>query len=105
MRHWSDRRSNFLFQPSSRQGGDGKRAARILDAQQAFMPLIEAPRRAPVEDMISAMACAEMAGERPSDLEILATCNMIATAGGHLAQRHCHVAVVTSAVSRSARRT
>jgi pimeloyl-[acyl-carrier protein] synthase len=32
--------------------------------------------------MISAMACAEVAGERLSDLEILATCNMMATAGG-----------------------
>src|SRR6185503_14064580 len=27
-------------------------------------------------------ACAEVAGERLSDLEILATCNMMATAGG-----------------------
>ena len=46
------------------------------------MPLIEARRRAPSEDMISAMACAEVAGERLSDLEILATCHMMATAGG-----------------------
>jgi cytochrome P450 len=86
MRHWSDRCSNFPFQLSSRKRGDGKRAARNLDAQQAyFMPLIDAPHRAPVEDMISATACAEMAGERLSDLEILATCNVIATAGGLLA--------------------
>lgn len=56
-----------------------KEQREILDARQAyFMPLIEAGRRTPVEDMISAMACAEVAGERLSDLEN----NMIATAGG-----------------------
>ena len=46
------------------------------------MPLIEARRRKPGDDMISAMATAEVGGERLSDLEILATCNMMATAGG-----------------------
>jgi cytochrome P450 len=67
----------------SRQEAMAKEQREILDARQAyFMPLIEAGRRTPVEDMISAMACAEVAGERLSDLEILATCNMIATAGG-----------------------
>jgi cytochrome P450 len=55
----------------------------ILDAQQAyFMPLIAQRRQDPGDDMISAMAQAEVAGERLSDLEILATCNMMATAGG-----------------------
>lgn len=84
MRHWSDRCSNFLFQPvapdkdaMAREQGD------ILDAQQAyFMPLIAERRRDPGEDMISAMARAEVGGERLTDLEILATCNMMATAGG-----------------------
>jgi cytochrome P450 len=55
----------------------------ILDAQQAyFIPLVEARRRKPDDDMISAMAQAEVGGERLTDLEILATCNMMATAGG-----------------------
>jgi cytochrome P450 len=84
MRRWSDRCSNFLFQPvNPDREAMAKEQREILDAQQAyFMPLIEARRRKPGEDMISAMACAEVAGERLSDLEILATCNMMATAGG-----------------------
>jgi pimeloyl-[acyl-carrier protein] synthase len=84
MRHWSDRCSNFLFQPvAPDKEAMAKEQREILDTQQAyFMPLIEARRSAPGEDMISAMACAEVAGERLSDLEILATCNMMATAGG-----------------------
>jgi pimeloyl-[acyl-carrier protein] synthase len=84
MRHWSDRCSNFLFQPVApdKEAMAGEQRE-ILDAQQAyFRPLIEARRRQPGDDMISAMACAEVEGERLSDLEILATCNMMATAGG-----------------------
>ena len=55
----------------------------ILDAQQAyFMPLIEQRRSNPGEDMISSMVQAEVDGERLTDLEILANCNMMATAGG-----------------------
>ena len=84
MRHWSDRCSNFLFQPVAPDKEAMAQEQRdILDAQQAyFMPLIEQRRADPGEDMISAMAQAEVAGERLSDLEILATCNMMATAGG-----------------------
>jgi cytochrome P450 len=84
MRHWSDRCSNFLFQPVAPDKDAMAREQReILDAQQAyFMPLIEARRHDPGEDMISAMAQAEVKGERLTDLEILATCNMMATAGG-----------------------
>jgi pimeloyl-[acyl-carrier protein] synthase len=84
MRDWSDRCSNFLFQPVAPDRDAMAREQReILDAQQAyFMPLIEERRCNPGEDMISAMARAEVAGERLSDLEILATCNMMATAGG-----------------------
>jgi len=84
MRHWSDRCSNFLFQPvAPDKEAMAQEQREILDAQQAyFMPLIEARRRKPGEDMISTMASAEVAGERLSDLEILATCNMMATAGG-----------------------
>ena len=84
MRHWSDRCSNFLFQPVAPDKEAMAQEQRdILDAQQAyFMPLIEERRHDPGEDMISAMAQAEVAGERLSDLEILATCNMMATAGG-----------------------
>jgi cytochrome P450 len=84
MRHWSDRCSNFLFQPvAPDKDAMAKEQRQILDAQQAyFMPLIEARRRKPGDDMISAMVRAEVAGERLSDLEILATCNMMATAGG-----------------------
>ena len=84
MRHWSDRCSNFLFQPVAPDKEAMAQEQRdILDAQQAyFMPLIEGRRRNPGEDMISAMVHAEAGGERLSDLEILATCNMMATAGG-----------------------
>ena len=88
MRHWSDRCSNFLFQPvapdKEAMAKEHWQQQNILDAQQSVfpMPLIEARRRSPGEDMISAMATAEVAGERLSDLEILATCNMMATAGG-----------------------
>jgi pimeloyl-[acyl-carrier protein] synthase len=84
MRHWSDRCSNFLFQPVAPDKEAMAQEQRdILDAQQAyFMPLIAQRRQDPGEDMISAMAQAEVAGERLSDLEILATCNMMATAGG-----------------------
>jgi pimeloyl-[acyl-carrier protein] synthase len=84
MRHWSDRCSNFLFQPVAPDKEAMAQEQRdILDAQQAyFMPLITQRRHDPGEDMISAMAQAAVAGERLSDLEILATCNMMATAGG-----------------------
>ena len=84
MRQWSDRCSNFLFQPVAPDKEAMAREQReILDAQQAyFMPRIEERRRHPGEDMISSMAQAEAGGERLTDLEILATCNMMATAGG-----------------------
>ena len=84
MRHWSDRCSNFLFQPVAPDKEAMAQEQRdILDAQQAyFMPRIEERRRKPGEDMISAMVHAEVGGERLQDLEILATCNMMATAGG-----------------------
>ena len=84
MRHWSDRCSNFLFQPVAPDKEAMAREQReILDAQQAyFMLRIEERRRHPGEDMISAMVQAEAGGERLTDLEILATCNMMATAGG-----------------------
>jgi pimeloyl-[acyl-carrier protein] synthase len=84
LRHWSDRCSNFLFQPvSPDKGAMAQEQREILDAQQAyFMPLIQERRRNPGADMISAMARAEVDGEQLTDLEILATCNMMATAGG-----------------------
>lgn len=84
MRHWSDRCSNFLFQPvAPDKEAMAQEQREILDAQQAyFMPLIEERRRNTGEDMISAMAQAEVDGECLTDLEILATCNMMATAGG-----------------------
>jgi cytochrome P450 len=84
MRHWSDRCSNFLFQPVAPDKEAMAQEQRdILDAQQAyFMPRIEERRRKPGDDMISSMVQAEAGGERLTDLEILATCNMMATAGG-----------------------
>ena len=84
MRHWSDRCSNFLFQPVAPDKEAMAREQReILDAQQAyFMQRVDERRRRPGEDMISAMVQAEAGGERLTDLEILATCNMMATAGG-----------------------
>jgi cytochrome P450 len=84
MRHWSDRCSNFLFQPVAPDKEAMAQEQRdILDAQQAyFIPLIEHRRMAPGDDLISAMVQAEAGGEKLTDLEILATCNMMATAGG-----------------------
>ncbi|MGP0091809.1 MAG: cytochrome P450 [Xanthobacteraceae bacterium] len=84
MRQWSDRCSNFLFQPVSPDKEAMAREQReILDAQQSyFMPRIEERRCHPSEDMISAMVRADVGGERLTDLEILASCNMMATAGG-----------------------
>jgi pimeloyl-[acyl-carrier protein] synthase len=84
MRHWSDRCSNFLFQPvNPDQEAMAEEQRRILDQQQEyFMPVIEERRREPRADLISAMVQAEIDGERLTDLEILATCNMLATAGG-----------------------
>jgi cytochrome P450 len=84
MLHWSDRCSNFLFQPvDPDREAMAKEQRNILDAQQAyFMPLIVERRRRPGDDMITAMVQAEVAGERLTELEILATCNMMATAGG-----------------------
>ncbi len=84
MRHWSDRCSNFLFQPVAPDKEAMAREQReILDAQQAyFMQRVDERRRRPGEDMISAMVQAKAGGERLTDLEILATCNMMATAGG-----------------------
>src|ERR1700722_10607008 len=84
LRHWSDRCSNFLFQPVSPDKEAMAQEQRdILDAQQAyFIPLIEERRRNPGADMISAMAGADISGDRLTNLEILATCNMMSTAGG-----------------------
>ncbi len=84
MRHWSDRCSNFLFQPVAPDKEAMAQEQRdILDTQQKyFMPVIEARRSKPGPDMISAMVQADAGGDRLSDLEILATCNMMATAGG-----------------------
>lgn len=84
MRQWSDRCSNFLFQPVAPDKEAMAQEQRdILDAQQRyFMPVIEARRSKPGADMISAMVQADASGDRLSDLEILATCNMMATAGG-----------------------
>ena len=84
MRHWSDRCSNFLFQPvAPDKEAMATEQRAILDEQQTyFMPRIEDRRRRSGEDMITAMAQADVGGERLTDLEILATCNMMATAGG-----------------------
>jgi cytochrome P450 len=84
MRHWSDRCSNFLFQPVNpdRDALAAEQTA-ILDAQEAYFGAFIRERRArPGEDMISAMVQAEVGGERLTDLEVLANCNMMATAGG-----------------------
>jgi pimeloyl-[acyl-carrier protein] synthase len=84
MRRWSDRCSNFLFQPvDPDREAMAAEQRQILDEQQAyFMPVIEERRRNPRADLISAMVQAEVDGEQLTDLEILATCNMMATAGG-----------------------
>ena len=47
--------------------------------------------------MISAMVQAEAGGEKLTDLEILATCNMMATAGGGTSRSAiAHVALVAA---------
>jgi cytochrome P450 len=84
IRHWSDRCSNFLFQPVN---PDPEALAAeqktILDAQEEYFgAFIRERRRRPGEDMISAMVQAEVNGERLTDLEVLANCNMMTTAGG-----------------------
>ena len=54
-----------------------------LDAQEDyFLPLIRARRERPGADLISAMVQAEVDGERLTDLEVFANCNMMAVAGG-----------------------
>jgi hypothetical protein len=84
IRHWSDRCSNFLFQPVN---PDPEALAaeqkEILDAQERYFGAFIRERRAqPGTDMISAMVQAEVNGERLTELEVLANCNMMATAGG-----------------------
>jgi cytochrome P450 len=83
IRTWSDRCSNFLFQPvdPDREAMAAEQKA-ILDAQEAYFGAFVRERRArPGADMISAMVQAEVNGERLTDLEVLANCNMMATAG------------------------
>jgi cytochrome P450 len=83
IRTWSDRCSNFLFQPvdPDREALAAEQKA-ILDAQEAYFGALVRERRAkPGADMISAMVQAEVNGERLTDLEVLANCNMMATAG------------------------
>lgn len=56
-RHWSDRNSNFLFQPvNPDKEALAAEQLSILDAQEDyFMPVIRARRTQPGADMISAM--------------------------------------------------
>ncbi|MDH7794291.1 MULTISPECIES: cytochrome P450 [unclassified Beijerinckia] len=84
VRHWSDRCSNFLFQPVNPDSEAlAEEQRQILDAQQDYlMPIIAQRRQRPRADMISAMVQATVDGENLSDLEVLATCNMMLTAGG-----------------------
>ncbi|MEO7404572.1 MAG: cytochrome P450 [Burkholderiales bacterium] len=84
IRHWSDRNSNFLFQPvNPDQEKMGREQLDILDAQEDyFLPIIRERRAHPGADLISAMVQAEVAGERLTDLEVFANCNMMAVAGG-----------------------
>jgi hypothetical protein len=84
IRTWSDRCSNFLFQPVApdREAMAAEQKT-ILDAQEDYFGGFIRERRAkPGQDMISAMVQAEVGGERLTDLEVLANCNMMATAGG-----------------------
>ncbi|MBL8377691.1 MAG: cytochrome P450 [Burkholderiales bacterium] len=84
IRHWSDRNSNFLFQPVTPDfEAMGAEQLANLDAQEDyFLPLIRARRERPGADLISAMVQAEVDGERLTDLEVFANCNMMAVAGG-----------------------
>jgi cytochrome P450 len=84
IRHWSDRCSNFLFQPvDPDREAMAAEQKQILDAQEDYFGAFIRERRArPGDDMISAMVQAEVNGERLTDLEVLANCNMMATAGG-----------------------
>ena len=84
IRTWSDRCSNFLFQPvDPDREAMAAEQKEILDAQEDYFGACIRERRAnPGADMISAMVQAEVSGERLSDLEVLANCNMMVTAGG-----------------------
>ena len=84
IRTWSDRCSNFLFQPVSpdREAMAAEQKT-ILDAQEDYFGAFIGERRNnPGDDMISAMVQAEVNGERLTELEMLANCNMMTTAGG-----------------------
>ena len=83
-RTWSDRCSNFLFQPVNpdHEALAAEQKA-ILDAQEDYFgAFIRERRNKPGDDMISAMVQAEVNGERLTELEVLANCNMMVTAGG-----------------------
>jgi cytochrome P450 len=84
IRTWSDRCSNFLFQPVNPDfEALGAEQRAILDAQEDYFARYVAERRVrPGNDMISAMVHAEVNGERLTELEVMANCNMMATAGG-----------------------
>jgi hypothetical protein len=84
VRHWSDRCSNFLFQPvNPDREAMAAEQKEILDAQEDYFGAFIRERRAdPGADMISAMVQAEVNGERLTGLEVLANCNMMVTAGG-----------------------
>ena len=84
IRSWSDRCSNFLFQPvhPDHEALAAEQKA-ILDAQEDYFgAFIRERRKKPGDDMISAMVQAEVNGERLTELEVLANCNMMVTAGG-----------------------
>ena len=83
-RTWSDRCSNFLFQPVNpdHEALAAEQKA-ILDAQEDYFgAFIRERRNKPGDDMITAMVQAEVNGERLTELEVLANCNMMVTAGG-----------------------
>lgn len=84
LRQWSDRNSNFLFQPvNPDQEKMGREQLDILDEQEDyFLPIIRARRERPGADLMSAMVQAEVDGERLTDLEVFANCNMMVVAGG-----------------------
>ena len=84
IRTWSDRCSNFLFQPVNpdHEALAAEQKA-ILDAQEDYFgAFIRERRNKPGDDMITAMVQAEVNGERLTELEVLANCNMMVTAGG-----------------------
>jgi cytochrome P450 len=80
-KQWSDTAVSAFFNPF-RSAEDSERSAAARQAlDSAFQHHIDARRRAPGNDLISAMVLAEEAGDSMTDIEIIGQCNLLLIAG------------------------